>query len=90
MIKFLIYQVIKWYAKLTKKDFEKAVALVSAAQDAFRVSANPSPEERDIANAKKREYVFNALRKALPVVATWALNMLLEMAVGYLKKNDTK
>lgn len=90
MIKFLIHRIIAWYAGLTKKDFSNAVALVSTAQDEFRVSQNPSPEERDIANAKKREYVFNALRKALPIVATWALNLLLEMAVGYLKKEDAK
>jgi hypothetical protein len=78
MIKFFINRILAWVAGLTSSDFKTAVALAQNAEEQFSESAN------------KREYVLGALKSNFPKVATWALGLLLELAVSYIKSKQSK
>lgn len=76
LYKFFIGRILKWVAGLTGADFEEAVRLSLIAEGQFLTSET------------KREYVMRMLKKALPIAAGWALNLLLESAVSYVKRTQ--
>lgn len=75
MIRFFINRILAWAAGLSGADFKTALALVETAEVNFSESSD------------KRAYVLNALKSSLPRIATWALGLLLELAVASFNKS---
>lgn len=86
MIKFFIARVIAWFAGLKGSDFDKAVEFVKDANEEHSVSDDATDDEKEAARQAKREMVSHHIRQILPRIATFALNLLMEMEVAWVKK----
>ena len=88
--KLLITRVLNWLSGIKADDFNVAVANVRNAQEIFELDADATEEERVLNQAAKRKYVLAALKKLASVLGAAALNLLLETAVNYVKKETAK
>jgi hypothetical protein len=76
MIKILIQKILGWLAGITAEQWQAALSFVMAAHR----------DTRGRTGEEKRDWVLARLRLAYPDLGGSALNMLLELAVGWVKK----
>ena len=74
MIKFLIHRIVAWAAGLRAKDFKTILDWVVTANDMLQTSDD------------KSAWVTKLIRSQWPNVPNWAVNLLRELAVSFIKK----
>lgn len=86
-IRWLINRVVAWVAGLSADDFKQIADWVVTANTQFSAPPNASQEQKDIASDTKRNWVSKLIKSEWPKVANWAINLLRELAVAFIKKS---
>lgn len=76
MLNLLIKRILAWLAGITAEQWEYALSCIAHANDVLA----------DKTGAEKKVWVLSMFRRHFPDIQGATLNLLIEMAVSYLKK----
>lgn len=86
-IRWVINRLVTWVAGLSASDFKQIADWVVTANKQFSAPENATQEQKDAASDTKRNWVSKLIKSEWPRVANWAINLLRELAVAFIKKS---
>ena len=85
MIRFYLSRILSWLVSLPWSEFLRVVESVRTAAETWPKADTMSPAEKDAQNARRVEQVTRFIRLNFPSLIGWKLNVVLEIAVAWLK-----
>lgn len=90
MIRFYLSRILSWLVKLPWAEFLRVVEAARLAAETWPKSSLMTDEEKDAQNARRVEQVTRFIRMTFPNLIGWQLNVVLEIAVAWLKTKAQK
>ena len=85
-MRLFLAAVIRWLTSLPWSDFLRVVSAAASASGQWTKDPGMTDAQKEAVNEARNGYVRGWIARNLPFLTGWKLNVILELAVGWLNR----
>ena len=85
-MRLFLAAVIRWLTSLPWSDFLRVVSAAASASGQWVKTTDMTDAQKEAVNEARNGYVRGWITRNLPFLTGWKLNVILELAVGWLNR----